>query len=176
MANISESDLKKNLENRFNCNKSLKKTIIQNIEINLTDGRDRGIVRIPAEGYLDGTPLKKIEEEIKQLEEKLKLANAKDIYIYKGYRYIEVYYSYYKGKIEFKTFDTNKGSLKIDVKITPEQIEAIKSLVSQNVLKTCENQINNFQKIFKEEINQEQVKSAVSKSFIGKITDKLQLK
>ena len=84
-------------------------------------------------------------------------------------------------KLRFKAVE-DKGiskfnkDLKIDVKITHEQIEAIKSLVSQNVLKTCENQINNFQKVFKEEINQEQVKSAVNKSFISKLSDKLQLK
>tara|TARA_R110002012_G_scaffold317543_1_gene534254 strand:+ start:53 stop:562 length:510 start_codon:yes stop_codon:yes gene_type:complete len=168
MANISASDLKKNLENRFNCSESSKKTIIQNIEISLI----KTTARIPS-GYISDTSAEKIEEEIKQLEEKLNKINGKIFHIEQRYDYLEVHYSYYKGELNFNTHRTDTGRLKLDIKINLEQIEAIKSLVSQNVLKTCENQINSFQKIFAKEINQEQVKSAVNKSFIGKITDKL---
>ena len=165
MAKISESDLKEKLQQKlsqFICDESSNKTIINNIDIRLVDSYGRKEARIPAKGYLKDTPLKKIEEAIKQLEQELKSANAKDINIYEGYEYVEVRYSYYVGKIEFRTLHTDKGSLKIDVKITPEQIEAIKSLVFQNVIKTCEDQIKNFQDIFIKEIDQEKVKNAVN--------------
>jgi len=176
---ITESDLKKKLQQKlsqFICDESSNKTIINLIRINLNDDYGKKEVLIPAKGNLQDTPLEKIEEEIKQLEKKLKSVNAKDISIYEGYKNVEVRYSYYVGKIEFKTLHTDKGNLKIDVKITPEQIEAIKALVFQNVIKTCEDQIKNFQDIFIKEIDQEKVKSAVNKSFISKLTDKLQLK
>lgn len=179
MATISESDLKKKLQQKFSefiCDESSNKTIIDSINIGLVDRCRRKEVRIPAKGCLTDTPLKKIEEEIKQLEQELNSVNAKDIYIYEGYKYVEVRYSYYYGRIEFKTFHTDKGSVKIDVKITSEQIEAIKSLIFQNVLKTCEDQIKNFQDIFIKEVDQEKVESAVNKSFISKLSDKLQLK
>lgn len=175
MANISESDLKKKLS-KFICDESSNKTTIDKINIELGPRYGKKEVRIPAKGCLTDTPLKKIEEEIKQLKQELKSANARDIYIYEGYKYVEVRYSYYVGKIEFQTFHTDKGSLKIDVKITSEQIEAIKSLIFQNVLKTCEDQIKNFQDIFIKEVDQEKVESAVNKSFIRKLSDKLQLK
>ena len=179
MAKISGSDLKKKLQQKlseFICDESSKKTIIDNINIKLIDDYRRKKVLIPAKGDLQDTPLKKIEEEIKQLEKKLKSINAKDINISGRYGEVEVSYSYYDGRIEFKTFHTDKGSLKVDVKITPEQIEAIKALVFQNVLKTCEDQIKSFQDIFIKELDQEKVESAVNKSFISKLTDKLQLK
>lgn len=179
MATISESDLKKELQQKlseFIFDESSNKTIINNINIGLVDRYGKKEVRIPAKGDLTDTPLKKIEEEIKQLKQELKSVNARDIYIYEGYKYVEVRYLYYVGKIEFKTLHTDKGSVKIDVKITSEQIEAIKSLVFQNVIKTCEDQIKNFQDIFIKEVDQEKVESAVNKSFISKLTDKLQLK
>jgi hypothetical protein len=179
MAKISVSDLKEKLQQKlsqFIHDESSKKTIIDSINIKLIDDYRRKKVNIPAKGEIHDTTLEKIEEEIKQLEQKLKSVNAKDINILGRYDGVEVSYSYYDGRIEFKTLHTDKGNLKIDVKITPEQIEAIKSLVFQNVIKTCEDQIKNFQDIFIKEIDQEKVESAVNKSFISKLTDKLQLK
>ncbi len=174
MTTISIDACKKKLEKRFNCNKN-KKNVISDISIYL----DHSEARIPKKGYIDArTTTKKIEEDIKQVHEEINEVNGKIVSIKKHYLedYFVVRYSHYKGKINFKKLETEEGNLKLDVKMNLEQIEAIKALVFQNVIKTCEKQVKNFQDVFTEELDQEKVESAANKSFINKLTDKLQLK
>jgi hypothetical protein len=88
------------------------------------------------------------KQNIKDLKKELQTGNCFYLERLKQYGRKGVKIYYFRGICSFKKNDTQDGSIKIDVNLTPQMINALISMSMDNVCNIGEQQIKSFQAIF----------------------------